>query len=154
MIAALLLIAASPQAIGIHGGWGAFVQGAPRRCYAIAKPVRSPRGQPFASIATWPGARVRSQLHVRLSRPRNPVARVVLAIGDRRFELRAGPTDAWASDTEADRAIVAAMRGARSMSVETEAVGGAPFADVYVLAGAASAIDAAVLACARRGQTD
>lgn len=142
-----LLAAAQPQAIGVHGQWGAFVRKAPTRCYAIARPVRSPRGQPFASVAVWPGARVRNQLHIRLSRPRNPVARVVLAIGDRRFELRAGPTDAWASDAEADRAIVAAMRGARSMSVETEAVGGAPFADVYVLNGAATAIDAAVLAC-------
>ena len=45
----------------------------------------------------------------------------------------------------------AAMRGARSMSVETIAANGAPFADTYALAGAATAIDAAGVGCARSG---
>jgi hypothetical protein len=55
--------------------------------------------------------------------------------------------DAWASDAPSDRAIVAALRSGRSMSVEAVGVGGRPFADVYALSGAATAIDAAVLAC-------
>ncbi len=148
MIALLLALAlAVPQTIGIHHRWGAFRDDAPRRCYAIAQPVRSRTGTPFASVSNWPGVGLRNQLHVRLSRPRAERARVVLAVGERRFELKAGALDAWAADAQADRAIVAAMRGARSMSVETEAVSGAPFADVYALNGAATAIDAAALAC-------
>ena len=39
------------------------------------------------------------------------------------------------------------MRGGRSMSVEAVAPHGRPFADVYALAGAATAIDAAALGC-------
>lgn len=144
---ALLLTLAAPQAIGIHDRWGAFRDDGPRRCYAISRPVGRKRGAPFASVSNWPGARVRNQIHIRLSRPRADRARVVLAIGERRFELTAGATDAWATDAQADRAIVAAMRGGRSMSVETADAAGNGFADVYALRGAATAIDAAALAC-------
>ena len=78
------------------------------------------------------------------------VAAVTLSVGERRFALVGRGADAWATDGPSDRAIVAAMRGGRSMSVETVAAGGAPFADVYALTGAATAIDAAALACAGR----
>ncbi|MGN5375505.1 hypothetical protein [Sphingomonas hankookensis] len=144
---ALLLAVAGPQAIGIHARWGAFRADAPTRCYAISRPVAGRTGAPFASVATWPGAGVRRQLHVRLSRVRSERARVVLAIGDRRFDLTAGRIDAWSPDAGTDRAIVAAMRGGRSMSIESVAANGAPFVDVYALSGAATAIDAAALAC-------
>lgn len=138
--------------IGIFHGWGAYREAAPRHCFAIAEPA-PPRtaGHPFASIATWPALGARNQLHVRLSQERSPRARVTLTIDERRFELVAGPRDAWASDATGDRAIVAAMRSGRAMSVESVSVTGRPFADSYALAGAATAIDAAALGCAPRG---
>jgi hypothetical protein len=71
-------------------------------------------------------------------------------VGERRFALVANGLDAWATDAPSDRAVVVALRSARSMSVEAVGVGGRPFADVYALAGAATAIDAAMLACAAR----
>ncbi|WP_200913213.1 hypothetical protein [Sphingomonas sp. Leaf10] len=144
---ALLLAVAAPQAISIHQRWGAFRDEAPTRCYAISRPVRGRTGTPFASVGSWPGAGARGQVHVRLSRPRSDRAQVVLAIGERRFELKAGRIDAWSPDPATDRAIVAAMRGGRSMSVESVGENGAPFVDVYALAGAATAIDAAALGC-------
>ena len=104
----------------------------------------------FASIATWPSARVRGQLHVRLSRQKRPDARVRLAIGDRQFDLVAGAVDVWAPDPRSDAAIVAAMRSAPAMSLTTRAANGAIFADRYALKGAATAMDAAALGCARR----
>ena len=75
---------------------------------------------------------------------------MTLSIGERRFILAAGTRDAWATDAPSERAIVDAMRSGRSMSVEGVGAGGAPFADVYALAGAATAIDAATLACVTR----
>ncbi|MFL9839542.1 hypothetical protein ABS767_01085 [Sphingomonas sp. ST-64] len=137
------------ESLGVFEGWGAFRDAAPARCYAIAQTVRG-RSAAFASVANWPRSGARNQIHVRLSRARDPRAKVTLAIGERRFELKAGASDAWAPDARTDRAIVAAMRSSRSMSVESVARGGGAFADVYALAGAATAIDAAALGCARR----
>lgn len=157
-IAAMLLgaliataVAAAPamarDTIGVWNRWAAFSDPSPRRCFAIAQPVDPDHRAGFASIANWPGQNIRSQLHIRLSRGRAGNARVTLSIGERRFELVAGTDDAWAPDARTDSAIVAAMRGGRSMSVEGLGRDGSAFADVYALSGAATAIDAAALAC-------
>lgn len=137
------------ESLGVFDGWGAFRDAAPARCYAIGQPVRGRAGA-FASIANWPRSGARNQVHIRLSRDRDPRAKVTLAIGERRFELIAGASDAWAPDARTDRAIVAAIRSSRSMSIESVARSGGAFADVYALKGAATAIDAAVMGCARR----
>ena len=153
---ALALSLAAPvgarEAIGIYKGWGAFRDARPLRCYAIAQPqVTGGRSRGWASVATWPNRSLRGSLHVRLSRERDRSARVTLSVGERRFALVANGNDAWAADAPSDRAIVAALRGGRSMSIEAVGVGGQPFADTYALAGAATAIDAAALACAGSG---
>ncbi len=136
--------------IGVHQSWGAFRDASPRKCFAIARPPGVGQRNPaFASIGVWPGSAARPQFHTRLSRTKRPDARVTLSIGERRFALIAGATDAWAPDPATDAAIVAAMRGARSMSVESVGASSRPFADTYALGGAATAIDAAVLGCAR-----
>ena len=145
---ALLLALQSRDALGTFDRWGAFRDASPLRCFAISQPVDKQPSGPFASIATWPRQGVRNQLHIRLSRARAPNARVTLSIGERRFELSAGDADAWAPDPRTDAAVVAAIRSGRSMSVETVAQSGAPFADTYALKGAATAIDAAALGCA------
>lgn len=147
---ALALVQGPPrESLGVFGGWGAFRDTAPRRCFAIASPVQR-RRQAFASIASWPGQGARNQLHIRLGRARRADARVTLAIGERRFQLLAGERDAWSPDAATDRAIVAAIRTSRSMTVESLAANGAPFADAYRLSGAATAIDAAGVGCAAR----
>jgi hypothetical protein len=149
LLAIALQGAVGRQALGLYGSWGAFRDRAPARCYAIAAP-RSRGGDTaaFASVATWPGSGARNQLHVRLSRQRSPRARVTLSVGERRFELMAGPRDAWSPDIRTDRAIVVSLRGGRSMSVESVDARGRPFADTYRLGGAATAIDAAAVGCA------
>ena len=149
LVLALAIQGQGRTALGVFEGWGAFRDASPRRCFAIARPVQKSDAQPFASIATWPGDRVRNQLHIRLSRARNPRARVTLSIGERRFELAAGDADAWAPDARTDAAVVAAIREGRSMSVETISANGNPFADTYGLKGAATAIDAAALGCVK-----
>ncbi|PTS82519.1 hypothetical protein DBR17_08950 [Sphingomonas sp. HMWF008] len=153
LLALLATPALSRESLGVFDSWGAFTDPTPLHCYAIAQPAQSggaSRWRPFASISTWPGKGARNQLHIRLSRERNPQSRVTLSVGERRFELVAGNADAWAPDARTDSAIVAAIRSSRSMSVETLAKTGAPFADVYALRGAATAIDAATLGCVGR----
>jgi hypothetical protein len=152
-VALVLLALASPassrEAIGVWHAWGAFREAAPPRCFAVAEPLRHGTGA-FASVTTWPGRGIRNQLALRLSRPVRGGLAPTLSIDDRRFSLTARGAEAWAPDARTDAAIVAAMRSARSMSVSAVSAAGRPFADTYALPGAASAIDAAALACLGR----
>ena len=150
-LAVLATGADARDTIGIYQGWGVFRDSTPARCYAIARATKAGGTVGgVASVATWPTRGLRASLHIRLSRPRDAAAPVTLSIGERRFTLAARDRDAFAPDAPTDRAIVTALRSGRSMSVETLAPGGRPFADVYALAGAATAIDAAGLACVAR----
>ena len=157
MIVALMLLAAiqaeGRESLGVFDSWGAFRDAAPARCYAISQPAQGGRNGAFASIANWPGGQARNQLHIRLSRARDPRAKVTLTVGERRFELMAGPNDAWAPDARTDAAIVAAIRSSRSMSVETLARDGrgrGALADCFAPKGAATPARAPAPGCARR----
>lgn len=157
LAAALIALAAAPLAakdsLGVYDRWGAFRDASPLRCYAISAPVQAPGGgswRPFAAIGTWPGQGARGQVHIRLSHDRDPRARVTLSVGDRRFDLVAGNADAWAPDARTDAAIIAAMRNGTSMRIAWVSKDGRDRSDGYLLAGVATAIDAAALGCARR----
>ena len=153
---AVVLLAAAPalarDSLGMFETWGAFRDPAAPRCYAIAMAEPSTKRrefQPYASIGTWPRQGLRGQVHLRLSRRTAPGSRIVLALGNQRFELVGGGGNAWAADKRMDAAIVAAMRSARSMTVSARDTAGGNFSNTWPLAGAATAMDAASIGCAR-----
>jgi hypothetical protein len=138
--------------LGVFNSWAAFRDADPRRCYAIAQPDHiegtGSGWHAFASVATWPALGKRNQVHLRLSRRYGGGRAPVLQVGDERFPLIAGGADAWAPDSRTDATIVAAMRSAVGMMVIADGAGG-PIRDAYRLKGAATAIDAAQLGCAK-----
>ncbi len=145
--------ASARDSLGVFDDWGAFRDPQVPRCYAIAQPdeVRGKRQyRPFASIGYWPRRGVRGQFHLRLSRAMAKGESVLLTVGMRRFRLTGGGGDAWARDRAMDAAIVAALRSARDMTAASEDRQGNTIRDVYLLKGAATALDAAALGCARR----
>lgn len=151
----LLLALATPRAeaqrqvVGIFSKWGAFKQESRRGCYAIAQPVGMRKGEAaFASVLFGRGG---PQVHLRLGQPARVGSSVIVRIDGEAFTMQARGSDAWAGDARADAAMIAAMRGAGRMSVETRAENGARLRYLYALTGAASAIDAAAAACAPRG---
>ncbi len=142
---------AQPQALGAYASWAAFRDGA--RCYAIAQPWQAPEAgdwQPFAAVGSWPGRGRGAQLHVRLSREKRAGSAVMLRIDGRTFQLIGGGRDAWAPDARADADIQAAMRTGIELVVETRSTQGLVVRDYYRLRGAATAMDAAAIACAPR----
>lgn len=146
-------VAAKRQSIGIFAGWGAFRDAEPERCFATATPFRRPRPegwQPYVAVSFWPQRRIAGQVHFRLSRQKRQGSALLLRIDDRTFQLAGGGANAWAHDPRADAEIVRAMRSGIAMSVETRSVRGGLVRDHYLLRGAATAIDAAALQCARR----
>jgi len=141
--------AAQPRPLGIFATWGAFRDGA--RCYAITEPYESPPPQgwrPFASVGHWPARGGGGQLHVRLSREKRQGSAVLIRIDGRSFQLAGGGRDAWAPDASADAEIQAAMRTGIELAVETRSADGRAVRDLYRLRGAATAMDAAAIACA------
>lgn len=152
LMALLAAPAAAKDSLGVFSGWGAFRDPDAPRCYAIAKPAASRQQrdyEPYATIGTWPGRNVRGQVHLRLSRKISESRPITLIINDRRFDLTGGGGDAWAKDKGMDAAIVAAMRSGSQMVVSAVDTRGRRFSNSYDLAGAATAMDAATVGCAR-----
>jgi hypothetical protein len=157
LVALLALLLAAPLAakdsLGVFSDWGAFRDPAVPRCYAIAVPTPSRLQrdfEPFATIGTWPRQNLRGQVHFRLSRQLAPRSAITLSIGGKSFRLTGGGGDAWAEDRTMDAAILAAMRSATRMTIRATDMRGRRFSNTYSLAGAATAMDAATLACSRR----
>lgn len=144
-------VAQPRQSLGVFGHWGAFRAGG--SCYAIAAPWQAPAPEdwrPSVSVAHWPARRISGQLHVRLSRAKREGSAVLLRIDGRVFQLIGAGRDAWAPDAAADAQIRDAMRTGVEMIVETRTARGTLARDQYRLRGAATAMDAAAIACARR----
>ncbi|MET0587141.1 MAG: hypothetical protein ABWZ75_01350 [Novosphingobium sp.] len=140
------------DSLGVFEKWGAFRDPNVPRCYAIAMGEQTGRQrdyQPFASIGTWPTRGVRNQVHFRLSRQLAPEGRITLFISGRQFALQGGGGDAWAADQAMDAAIIAGMRSAQWMTVNARDSKGRRFSDSWQLRGAATAMDAATVGCAR-----
>ena len=159
---ALALIAVSApatarEALGMFGQWGAFRDSAVPRCYAIAmaEALRHTLSgskretEPYADVGTWPVRAIRGAVHFRLSHRVAPGAAIQLSLAGEHYRLAGAGLDAWSADARMEAAIVAAMRSADTMTLSSHDRANKPFADAYVLSGAATAMDAAALSCAR-----
>ena len=91
------------------------------------------------------------EFHVRLSRMPRADASVMLQIGDQPFLLVTSGGWAWSRGPLQAEAIIAAMRSAAAMRVQSRDGSGVRFSDPYLLDGAPTAIDAAAARCALRG---
>jgi hypothetical protein len=157
LLLAVALAAAVPayaqrQSLGIFGQWGAFQEANGSRCFAIAEPQRLGQRlewKPFASVGYWPNRRAQGQVHFRLSRNARPGSVLLLRIDDRSFQLVGRGADAWAPNGRTDADILAAIRSGIGMTIESRSERGALVRDTYQLRGAATAIDAAAIACSR-----
>ena len=154
VLVVLWLILAAPLAakdrLGVYQGWAAFRDAETPRCYAIAAPEETMgrnTAKAYLSIGFWPRRGVTHQIHVRLSRERSANSVITLSAGGRRFRLSGDGSNGWGADRRMDLAIIAAMRSATSLSVESIGSDGRSIVDAYSLRGAPSAIDAAALGC-------
>ncbi len=136
--------------LGVYQSWAAFRDPETPRCYAIAAPeetVGTATQKAYLSIGFWPKRGVSHQIYVRLSRERSANSVITLSVGGRRFRLTGDGSSGWATDRRMDLGVIAAMRSATSLSVESIGRNGRSIVDAYALRGAPSAIDAAALGC-------
>jgi hypothetical protein len=135
------------------GAWAAIDRGS--SCEALSRSARiAAKGkvQAVAGFTFSPDRRRWGEFHTRLRRMPRPGAAVMLRIESRPFLLVSRGNEAWSDGPLQEQAIIAALRDATAMSVESRDSAGARFVDPYALDGAATAIDAAAAACAGKTQ--
>jgi hypothetical protein len=149
-------LAASADARGavIHaeGAWAAIDRGT--ACEAAARSVRvAAKGkvQALAAFTFTADHRRWGEFHALLRRIPRAGASVMLRIDDQPFLLVARGAEAWSDGPAQEQAIIAALRDAARMSVESRDRAGQRFIDYYDTRGAPTAIDAAAARCALRG---
>ena len=150
VVATLATPATAKDRLGVYQSWAAFRDPATPRCYAIAAPeesVGTATRSAFLSVGFWPKRGVSHEVYVRLSREASANSVITLSAGGRRFRLKGTGSSGWAIDRRMDLAIIAAMRGATSLSIESIGRDGRTIVDAYSLRGAPSAIDSAALGC-------
>lgn len=133
--------------------WSAIDRGA--SCEALSRSLRvAAKGkvQAIAGFAFTPDRRRWGEFHARLRRMPRAGAAVMLRIDNQPFLLVSQGNWAWSDGPLQDQAIIAALRNASGMSVESRDASGQRFADPYSVEGAATAIDAAAAACAGKIQ--
>ena len=150
-----LSTAASGRGNVIYAGaaWAAIDRGA--TCEALSRSVRiAAKGKVQASAGfTFSADRRRwGEFHALLRPMPRAGATVMLRIDNQPFLLLSRGNMAWSNGPLQERAIIAALRGANTMSVESRDAGGRSFIDPYSLDGAATAIDAAAAACAGKSR--
>ena len=156
-IALLLLTpfaaAAAPGSIIFAGGsWAGVDRGS--SCVALTRSERiAAKGkvQATAGFAFTPDHRRWGEFHAHLRRVPRVGASVILTIAGQPFLLVARGDWAWSRGPLQEQAIIAAVRGAGRMNVESRDAAGRRFVDPYLLDGAPTAIDAAAARCALRG---
>lgn len=157
MLAFAATLASAAEARGpiIYAGaqWTAIDRGA--SCEALSRSLRVAAKGKVQAIAgfTFSADRRRwGEFHVRLRRMPRIGAAVMLRIDNRPFLLVSRGNEAWSEGPLQEQAIIAALRVAIGMSVESRDLSGGRFVDPYSLDGAATAIDAAAAACAGKTQ--
>lgn len=135
------------------GAWAAVDRGG--TCEALSRSLRiAAKGKVQAEAGfTFSADRRRwGEFHARLRRMPRAGAAVMLRIDDQPFMLVSRGNWAWSDGGLQEQAIIAAIRSATGMSVESRDSSGRRVVDPYSLDGAATAIDAAAAACAGKSQ--
>lgn len=151
-IAASAAVARGPV-IYAGGAWAAIDRGGV--CEALSRSVRiAAKGKVQAEAGfTFTADRQRwGEFHARLRRMPRAGAAVMLNVGNQPFLLVSRGNEAWSDGPLQEQAIIAALRGATGMTVESRDFGGRRFVDPYSLDGAATAVDAAAAACAGKSE--
>ncbi|MFL6737347.1 MAG: hypothetical protein ACJ8F4_09860 [Sphingomonas sp.] len=135
------------------GSWAAIDRGAV--CEALARSARivaKGKVQAIAGFSFSPDHRRWGEFHTRLRRMPRPGAAVMLHVDTQPFLLVSRGNEAWSDGPLQEQAIIAAIRSAVAMSIESRDLAGHRFVDPYSLDGAATAIDSAASACAGKNQ--
>lgn len=147
--------AASPTSLGKSGAWEGFTYKAPdsQVCYVFAAPSKSEskkkvkRDSIYFMVTHWPNRKVKGQISTMIGYPFKDGSVVKLAIDDKKFDLYPVDNMAWTDKADTEKAIVAAMKSGKSMSVTGTSARGTETTDTYSLEGISAALSKIDGAC-------
>jgi Invasion associated locus B (IalB) protein len=146
----------NPTSLGASGDWEAFTYEAEgsKVCYVYSAPKKSEsnkkaaaRGPIYFMVTHWPGKKVKAQPSTFIGYTFKEGSDVKLTIDTRDFILYPVDNMAWTDKAETERAIIAAMKSGKSMSVSGTSAKGTITKDSYSLSGISAAMDTIDGAC-------
>ena len=146
----------NPTSLGASGDWEAFTYEAEgsKVCYVYSAPKKSEankksagRGPIYFMVTHWPGKKVKAQPSTFIGYAFKEGSDVKLTIDTRDFILYPVDNMAWTDKVETERAILAAMKSGKTMSVSGTSAKGTTTKDSYSLSGISAAMDTIDGAC-------
>jgi Invasion associated locus B (IalB) protein len=162
LIAAALLLPAqafaqtqdNPTSLGASGEWEAFTYEAEgsKVCYVYSQPKKSDpatakRGPIYFMITHWPGKKVKGQPSTFIGYTFKEGSEVKLSVDAKSFNLYPVDNMAWTDKVDTEKAILAALKSGKSMSVSGTSAKGTATKDTYSLNGISAALDSIDGAC-------
>jgi Invasion associated locus B (IalB) protein len=153
-VAAIAQTPESPTSLGKSGDWEAFTYDAAdsKVCYVFSAPTKSEpktakRNPVYFMITHWPSRKVKSQPSTFIGYTFKDASAVGLSIEGKKFDLYPVGDMAWTDKAETEKAILAAMKSGKSMTIKGTSARGTETTDTYSLAGISSAMDKIDNAC-------
>lgn len=136
----------APKELGIFDSWVSVElgSGAAKACYMFARPTESEpkgakRGDIMVVITHVPGAKRRDEVSFQSGYPFKEGSPVAVDVDGKKFEfftrLDVDQEAAWARDSDADKAIVAAMRAGKTLKVRGTSARNTTTNDTFSLSG-------------------
>ena len=121
-------------------------------CYIASKPTKSEgnytqRGDIFALVSHRPGLKRNGEVSFVAGYAFKEESEVVIQIGSKKFTLFTRGSTAWATSSDDDKALIAAMKASGTMLVRGVSSRGTETTDTFSLFGFTAALKAADQAC-------
>lgn len=147
--------AAEPASLGTFQDWEAltYKQDGASVCYVVSSPKKSDaakkvkRGKIYFMVTHAPARKVRGQPSTMIGYTFKQGSAVTLSVDKKSFEFYPVDNMAWTDKPETEKAILAAMRNGKSMTVKGVSSSGTETTDSYSLAGISAALDKIDSAC-------
>jgi hypothetical protein len=137
----------NPTSLGASGDWEAFTYEADgsKVCYVYSQPKKSEpaaakRGPIYFMISHWPGKKVKAQPSTFIGYTFKDGSDVKLSVDAKNFNLYPVENMAWTDKVETEKAILAAFKSGKSMSVSGVSAKGTATKDTYSLSGISAAM--------------
>lgn len=146
----------SPKRLGRFGEWEAFAytEGSAKTCYLAAAAGKVQGGEKGGKTATFlivthrPGAKGVDEVSINGAYGFKKDSDVDLQVGPKQYTLFTKGDRAWAKDSAADKAIVAALQKGKEAGIHATPPKGAAITATVALSGFSDALSAADKACA------